>query len=443
MPATPPARTNDAVAGTKRVFLFLQGPSSMLFQRIAENLERRGHRCLRVNLCTGDRMFWHRRGALNYRGRPEGWRSYLDALVTREGITEMILLGEERPHHREAIAIAKRRGLVVYTVEMGYLRPDWIRVEIDGSGHNSHLPADPALVLAAGSKLPPVDYSQHHTQTFLSDAAQDVLFNLSNVFLCMFYPHYKWHAIYHPIAEYAGWVVRFFSKGRRAAAAREFINRLTVERRPYFLMPLQLETDYQIRAYSPFNTQREAIELVIASMALNAAADTELVIKAHPLHNGLIDWTKEVDAIARRYNFQDRVFTVDGGNLQRLISHALGIVTINSTAGLQAVHAGRPVKVLGCAVFDMAGLTDQGPLDDFWRAPAKPVAALNEAFHRLIDAAVHVRGNFYSSGGVAAGAEAIARRIDERTVNQPGGYVDPPPRQRPVKLGRRPGDAEE
>jgi capsular polysaccharide export protein len=436
MPGKPTASTSDALAGTRRVFLFLQGPSSMLFQRIAENLERRGHRCLRVNICSGDRMFWHRRGAFDYRGRFAGWRDYLERLVAREGVTEIILLGEERPHHQQAIAIAKARGLVVYTIEMGYLRPDWIRVEIDGSGYNSHLPADPQQVLDAAAGLPKPDYSRHYMQTFFSDAVQDLLFNLSNVCLWFLYPHYKWHAIYHPLAEYAGWIGRFATRRRRAAAAREISGWLLAARRPYFLMPLQLETDYQIRTHSPFNSQREAIELVVASMARDSDPADELVVKVHPLHNGLIDWVKEVDAIARRHGLQDRVVTIDGGNLQRLIAHAKGVVTINSTAGLQAVHAGRPVKVLGVAVYDMDGLTDRRPLAEFWRAPRKPDPALVDAFHRLIDAAVHVRGNFYSTKGVAAGAEAIARRIDERTVNQPGSFVDPPPRQRPVKLGR-------
>lgn len=440
MPAPEKDQTSDA-HDPKRTFLFLQGPSSMLFQRIAENLERRGHRCLRVNLCTGDRMFWHRRGARNYRGRFSSWRAYVERLVEQEGITDLILLGEERPHHREAVAVARQRGLTVYTVEMGYLRPDWIRVEIDGSGYHSHFPADPGLVKAAAAGLPEPDYTQHYTQTFVSDAVQDVLFNMSNVLLWFLYPHYRWHAIYHPVAEYAGWIWRLITRRRRIADAQEVVNAIVGGRRPYFLLPLQLETDYQIRAYSAFNTQREAIELIIASMARHAASDVELVVKAHPLDNGLIGWKKEIAAIAKRHGFENRVSTIDGGNLQRLISHARGIVTINSTAGLQAIHAGRPVKVLGVAIYDMEGLTNGGPLDVFWTSPRKPDAALNRAFHRLIDAALHVRGNFYSTRGVAAGAEAIARRIDERTVNQPGGYVDPPPRSKPGKLdASKPGE---
>ena len=52
-----------------RTFLFLQGVASPLFARLADELERRGHRCLRINFCPGDRLFWRRAGATNYRGR--------------------------------------------------------------------------------------------------------------------------------------------------------------------------------------------------------------------------------------------------------------------------------------------------------------------------------------------------------------------------------------
>ena len=54
----------------------------------------------------------------------------------------VVLLGEQRPHHAAAIAAAKARGIPVYAVEMGYLRPDWIRLERSGSGYNSHFPCE-------------------------------------------------------------------------------------------------------------------------------------------------------------------------------------------------------------------------------------------------------------------------------------------------------------
>ncbi len=54
-----PTLTAERAAG-HRTFLFLEGPSSPIFMKIADRLEAQGHRCLRINLNLGDRIFWRR-----------------------------------------------------------------------------------------------------------------------------------------------------------------------------------------------------------------------------------------------------------------------------------------------------------------------------------------------------------------------------------------------
>ena len=85
-----------------------------------------------------------------------------------------------------------------------------------------------------------------------------------------------------------------------------------------------------------------------------------------------------------------------------MVARSAGIVTINSTAecGLQR---GRPVKTLGIAVYDIAGLTESLPLDRFWREASLPDPVLVDAFLRLMVATLHVRGNFYSWAGSTSG----------------------------------------
>ncbi len=63
-------------------------------------------------------------------------------------------------------------------------------------------------------------------------------------------------------------------------------------------------------------------------------------------------------------------------------------MTVNSTVGLHAYQQAVPVKVLGSAVFDVEGLSDQRPLDAFWAAPAQPDPALLSAFLRLMAATI-------------------------------------------------------
>ncbi len=156
----------------------------------------------------------------------------------------------------------------------------------------------------------------------------------------------------------------------------------------------------------------------------------------HPLDNDLIPWRRIVEERAAVLGLNGRVFYLDGGNLDTLGEASAGMVTVNSTAGLHALKQGRPVKVLGTAVFDIAGLTDQQPLDAFWRAPQTPQAELANAMFRLLAASIQVRGNLYSRAGTDAGADAIAERLHENSLNQPGAFVDPPPRRKPEKRPR-------
>ncbi|AWM23536.1 capsule biosynthesis protein [Sinorhizobium fredii] len=417
----------------RRTFLFLQGPSSPIFAKIATRLEAFGHRCLRINLNVGDQIFWRRGGAHNYRGTIDNWAAYVEAFLRRHSVSDLVLLGEERPYHRAAVAAARRVGAKVFVVEMGYLRPDWLTLERGGMSSNSHFPAESQQILRAAAGLPEPDWRRRHTQTFLAEAAYDLLYNLPNVFLWFLFPGYRRHAIFHPLAEYAGWVRRLAAAKRQRRAADRLIGSLTSASEPYFVYPLQLETDFQLRAHSPFNSQKEAIADILASFARHAPATSKLAIKVHPLDNGLIAWRRIIAQQSAALGIGERVIYLDGGNLDLLTQKSAGMVTVNSTAGLHALKQGKPVKVLGRAVFDIAGLTDRQPLDAFWAAPQLPDAELSTAMFRLMAASIQVRGNFYSVAGTDAGAGAIAERLHRNTVNEPGAFIDPPPRRKPEK----------
>ncbi|WP_246703602.1 MULTISPECIES: hypothetical protein [unclassified Rhizobium] len=190
---------------------------------------------------------------------------------------------------------------------------------------------------------------------------------------------------------------------------------------------------FQLRAHSPFHQQQDAIRLILRSFAENAAPETHIVLKLHPLDNGLVDWRAYVDGIGASCGLSSRVHFTDGGDLDRLMAASQGMVTVNSTAALAALRAGRPVKVLGAAVYDIVGLSDQGTLDRFWHEPRPPSPELREAFFKLLAAAIQVRGNFCSGEGARAAAAEIAERLLSRTVNLPDGYVDLP-RRRPSKI---------
>ena len=137
MPLLPPA--------PPRRFLFLQGPISPFFAELAAGLRALGHSDAADQPLPGRPavLAWARRRPTIAAGSRIG-RISLPAILERERITDLVLLGEQRPYHKVAIAAAKARGIAVTVTDYGYLRPDWIVLERDGMGAESRFPRDPA-----------------------------------------------------------------------------------------------------------------------------------------------------------------------------------------------------------------------------------------------------------------------------------------------------------
>ncbi len=95
--------------------------------------------------------------------------------------------------------------------------------------------------------------------------------------------------------------------------------------RPLFLFPMQMEVDYSIRAYSPFNGMRETLRMVLTSFFRHAPRDAVLVVKLHPLDPGLRRWKDWLTREAERHSAgRDRILFVDGGSLDQLLASARG-----------------------------------------------------------------------------------------------------------------------
>ncbi|MDQ3558770.1 MAG: capsular biosynthesis protein, partial [Pseudomonadota bacterium] len=347
--------------GTKRSFLFLQGISSPFFVRLAREIAESGHSVHRVNICGGDRVFWPRLGAVDFRGRFSDWRKFLGAYLHDSGVTDVILFGDCRPYHRVAVDLARSRSITVHVFEEGYFRPDWITLERDGTNAYSNLPRDPRSVQRAAKNQPAGDVTpQSVSGGFSKRVRWEAMNQLSTFLLSPAFPHYRRHRAHHPLAECGGWLKRLAKRPLERRYTDRVSNFLAQAERPFYLLPLQLETDYQIRRHSGFKSMIEVMETVLESFARKAPVDAMMVVKLHPLDNGLVNCRKHAHKIARRLGLRGRVFVIDGGHLPTLLSQAQGVVVVNSTTGLSALHHHRPTKVLGRAVFDMPGLTFQG-----------------------------------------------------------------------------------
>jgi capsular polysaccharide export protein len=416
--------------------LLLEGPLSPLYRLVARHLEEAGVDVHRINLCPGDRAAWGFGPAVAYRGRRRDWPDFVGRFMDRHGIKAVLMHSERRPYHLEAAQEARCRGVDVLVTELGYLRPDWMTLERNGNSVDSLFPADLETIQAIARVAPAMDDDVLYPRDQGLETIDDLKNSLPNVFLWFFYPHYRAHGLYHPFVAYARFLWREGQKGRRDRAARAVRERL---RPPFFLFAMQTDTDFQIRANSQFADMREALTRLFSSFAAHGPREARLLVKKHPGDLGPVDWAREVPRLAEAAGIADRVDFVDGLSMSAWCADAAGLVTVNSSAGLDGLSAGLPVHTLSPAIYDVPGLTFQGALDRFWHEGTPPDPGLVSDFRKALAAAVQVRGTIYSRAGTKAAARHIAERIVRRAVGLPGAVDGPPPRYaRARALGIRP-----
>jgi capsular polysaccharide export protein len=102
-----------------------------------------------------------------------------------------------------------------------------------------------------------------------------------------------------------------------------------------------------------------------------------------------------------------------------MIPKARGMVTINSTSGLQALQMGCPLVALGEAIYDVPGLCFQDGLDAFWTQAIPPEPRLREAYLNALAATLQVRGVFYRQPGLDAAVEEAVQRLLTNRINVP------------------------
>ncbi|NOS88285.1 MAG: capsular biosynthesis protein [Methylococcaceae bacterium] len=398
----------------KRSFLLLQGVCSPFFARLADCLHAEGHAVFKINFNAGDRLYWGLRAACDYRGAAEDLREFLDHKYQYWGITDQILFGDCRPVHRAAVAHAEACGVRTHVFEEGYFRPYWVTLEREGVNGHSLLPRDPDWFRDVGARLPDYGDGQAFASPFFKRAAHDVAYHLAGLANPVLFPAYRTHAPVIAPIEYIGYIRRLpmlrFHKPRDHAVLQALVAKAT----PYFVLPLQLGSDAQIRNHCRFDDMAGVMEFVISSFACHAPAGTKLVIKNHPLDMGLIGYASIIRTLAQRYDVVGRLVYVETGDLQLLLRHALGMVTVNSTVGALALGLACPTISLSDPIYNLPGLTFQGNLDDFWRQRPKPDAQLFKCFRNTVIHTTQVNGGFYCGAGIAlAVANSLPMLIQE------------------------------
>ncbi len=132
------------------------------------------------------------------------------------GITDLVLYGDTRPIHAQAIALAKDRGITVHVFEEGYLRPYWVTYE--RSGANGHSRLMDLSVPQMQTALAKVDLDLPEVPATWGDMRE----------------HMFWGALYHGCVALGGRVYRNFRPHRALTVWQEF--QLYLNR--FLLMPV-------------------------------------------------------------------------------------------------------------------------------------------------------------------------------------------------------------
>jgi len=390
------------VNGNERRFLFLQGPHGPYFHRLGRMLLAAGAQVWRVGFNRGDRAFWPSNGSyIPYRGTAEDWPATFASLITAHLVTDIVLYGDTRPIHAQAISIATRAGLTVHVFEEGYLRPYWVTYERGGvNGHSRLMQMTVPQMQAALAQL---DMDLPDAPARWGDMRQ----------------HIVWGALYHWFVMTGFWDYRNFRPHRSLTVGQEFLlycqrlvlmpfhrwERILATLRikhggfPYHLVLLQLEHDASFQKHSPFTTMTEFLAVVIEGFAKGAAPHHHIVFKAHPLEDGRVPVARELRRLARLHGVDKRLHFVRGGKLAALLNHARSAVTVNSTAAQQVLWRGLPLKTFGAAVYAKPEFVSTQSLPEFFALPTRPDSrAYRDYRHYLLETS-QVPGGFYSARG--------------------------------------------
>jgi capsular polysaccharide export protein len=414
-----------------RHVLMLQGPMGDFFSELAALMLARGQAVSKVHFNGGDQFFWHHGGALRYNGEPDALGPWLRRLIRSRGVDAVVLFGQMRPIHRVARAEARALGVEVFVFEEGYLRPDWVTIERRGVNALSRQPRLASfyrqqLDTAAPAPLPT---GQNLRRTARVAAA----YGIASALLKPLYFRQQHHRSLNPIVEPLRWLRGAWRQAVFAHRERGMLAPLTHEAlyKRWFLVPLQVRDDSQVRDHSRFTSMLDFLDEVVTSFAAHAPADAVLVVKHHPMDRAYVDYAADIERLRQRFDLGDRLRYVHDLHLPTLLQHAGGVITVNSTVGLQALYHGTPVITLGESVYQVPGLVYDGDLATFWQAPGEVDRPLYERFRTHLIASSQLNASFYAERPALEPAFARAQDVRRMRSKAPDAVL-PTPQPRPV-----------
>jgi capsular polysaccharide export protein len=411
-------RATRCATSQKPLILLLQGPVGPFFRTLANTFETEGFDVLKINFNGGDWLFSHGPGTLNFSGSMDAWADWLDTFIRGRRPEAIVLFGDSRPYHRQAIMVALRAGVPVSTFEEGYVRPNFITCEWDGNNALSPLrrPQSPHRETPATAAVEPVRGNLFRAMTLFA-----IRYYLAKTAGAVFFRGNVHHRSRGILSESILWTRNFYRKIRHYPANNEMmLNLIENLENQYFVVALQVHDDQQLLRHGRGWTMEKLITESIRSFKRFASPEHHLVIKVHPMDRGHKSYRPFAMELARIAGCADRVHIVDDGSIGLLIRHSLGLVTVNSTSGLLALNHGKPVLSLGEAIYNKRDLVwsrigddldGRAAIDDFWLSPLPPKRDAVKAFNKRMHEESLVNGSFYLRNLIEATSKRVVQRI--------------------------------
>lgn len=389
----------ELVLTSKRVLL-LQGPIGPFFAELQSELQTKYH-CdvYKINFNGGDEYFYPKNdGVFLFDRSPDEFACFLDGIVREYQIDAVICFGGQRIYHQHAKAYCLKSDakITFWAFEEGYLRPHYVTLEKWGVNDHSILQRDAISYKEAygqlGEPIPPETVAPGFKPVAKLAMQYYTAVDLKKRQYAL-YQHHRQQGI----GVYAGaWIVSGYRKIAYKWREKRIAKQITDGQwGRFFIVPLQVHNDSQVIVHCQYKSVASFLRSVLYSFAKNAPKETNLIIKHHPMDRGFVHYGFLIKQFAKHYGITNRVLYVFDVPLPVLMRKAAGMVVINSTSGLSAMIHHLPVKVLGKAHYDFAGLTDQQPLYSFWKNPNEPDAVLFNAYRLYHLKKTQLNGSFY------------------------------------------------
>lgn len=377
--------------------LLLQGPMGDFFYRFAQWLNQKKITCYKINFNGGDRFFYKtNQNVFDYQESLGNFDTWLERFLIEHDIDSIVCFGDCRKYHKLAKAVAQKKNILFFAFEEGYIRPNYITFEQGGvnffSNFLTHL--DQSKSLDQQKIAVPEIYDVQNSYSKAVKSA--IVYYFFSVIFRFQYPFYEHHRGVSPLKEIGCGILSGYRRLKNKLwEKRKFNSFVQQYSKKYFTFALQVHNDSQIKTHSKLKSVEKYIALVIENFSTYADTSTHLLIKHHPMDRGYRDYRKLITQYAKQFNVESRVHYFCDIHLPTALKHSLGLVTVNSTTGIQALFHHIPVKVLGYALYNLPKLTNQYALSKFWKNPGQVDVQYFAYFRKELISYSQLNGSFY------------------------------------------------